>query len=117
MNRLRNIAINNIETSHFLYNDIDFMVSGNGKGIKWLVDQLYEKLMMIPESFMNQEKQAIIVPAFEYLPKMQVSQREFASVLRRYMPNVPKNKSSLAICLNLGSKECTIFRDKAHLHV
>ena len=34
VNRLRNIAINNIETSHFHYNDIDFMVSGNGKGIK-----------------------------------------------------------------------------------
>ncbi len=29
VNRLRNIAINNIETSHFFYNDIDFVVSGD----------------------------------------------------------------------------------------
>ena len=72
---------------------------------------------MIPESFLNREDQTIIIPAFEYLPKMHVSQREFATVMKKYMPNVPKNKSALATCMNLNSKDCSIFRDKAHLHV
>mgnify|MGYP007022018764 FL=1 len=72
---------------------------------------------MIPKSFLNREDQTIIIPAFEYLPKMHVSQREFATVMKKYMPNVPKNKSALATCMNLNSKDCTIFRDKAHLHV
>ena len=29
VNKLRNLAINNIETTHFFYNDIDFLPSRN----------------------------------------------------------------------------------------
>lgn len=72
--------------------------------------------MLIPESFLNMNKTAIIIPAFEYLPKLHV-QSNFEQVLAGYINNVPLNKSSLASCMNAKQKNCTIFRDKAHLHV
>ena len=73
--------------------------------------------MMIPESFMNREDIAIIIPAFEYLPKLRISKHKFASAMKEYMPNVPRTKSTLADCMNLDSNNCSIFRGKANLHV
>ena len=83
---------------------------------EWQKEYLYERLMLIPESFLNMSKTAIIIPAFEYLPKLHV-QSNFEQVLAGYINNVPLNKSSLASCMNAKQKNCTIFREKAHLHV
>ena len=72
--------------------------------------------MLIPESFLDKDKSAIIIPAFEYLPKLHI-RGNFEKALAGYINNVPLNKSSLASCMNTKQKNCTIFRDKAHLHV
>ena len=118
VNRLRNIAIKACKTSHFLYNDIDFMPSGKTSFFHYKEkDNLYENLMRIPERFLNADRQAIIVPAFEIYPKMKIDKRAFSSEWKRLKPLIPGNKSALATCMNSKHRDCIIFRDKAHLHV
>ena len=118
VNRLRNIAIKACNTTHFLYNDIDFMPSGKTFSPRITgIDNLYENLMRIPESFLNTNRQAIIVPAFEIYPKMKIDKRAFSSEWKRLKSLIPGNKSALATCMNSKHRDCIIFRDKAHLHV
>ena len=73
--------------------------------------------MRIPESFIRLPKIAIIVPAFEYMPKMKVNKDAFSRAVAAYLPSVPTTKRELAACMLLKYRNCTIFRDKAHLHV
>lgn len=81
------------------------------------IDGLYERLMQIPESFLNADMQAIIIPAFEIYPKLKVDRRAFRNEWERIKPRIPGNKTALAACMNTKKKDCIIFRDKSHLHV
>lgn len=116
VNFLRNLAIKNISTTHFFYNDIDFLPSGLLYLMIITIDDLYEKLMRIPADFLNKPYIAIIVPAFEYLPRKKISPQLFKQELASYLPHVPTNKEHLNHCLLTTTKNCTIFRDKSHLH-
>lgn len=80
------------------------------------IDNLYEKLMKIPESFISKPYTAVIVPAFEYFPKMRVYEQRFASEFSKYIKIVPTTKQDLNECMMSSTLNCTIFRDKAHLH-
>lgn len=115
VNRLRNLAIKNVNTSHFFYNDIDFLPSGRVRRIL-SIENLYEELMKIPESFLGQPYSAIIIPAFEYLPKKKIPGNQLESEFKNYLPFVPTTKEMLNACLLTTTKNCTIFRDKARLH-
>lgn len=55
-NRLRNIALRSITTSHFWVMDMDM----------WPSDNLYSTLLHLDSRFLNDEYLAIIVPSFEY---------------------------------------------------
>lgn len=72
--------------------------------------------MRIPESLLLRPYIAIIVPAFEYLPKLKIPPAQFESSFDNYLRNVPITKRDLAACMLAGPANCTIFRDKAHLH-
>lgn len=81
------------------------------------LENLYEELMRIPESFLLTPKMAIIVPAFEFMPKMKVSPNSFSASMSAYLPSVPATKEQLASCMLTATRNCTVFRDKSHLHV
>lgn len=81
------------------------------------VENLYEELMRIPESFLLSPKMALIVPAFEFLPKLKVSPQSFSESMSAYLPSLPTTKEKLALCMLSSTKNCTVFRDKSHLHV
>lgn len=54
INRLRNIAINSIETTHFLVVDMDM----------WPVETTYRDLINLPAPILRNEHLALILPAF-----------------------------------------------------
>lgn len=56
-NKLRNIALSKITTSHFWVMDMDM----------WPCDGLYESLHQLDSRFLNDDRLAVIVPSFEYV--------------------------------------------------
>lgn len=54
INILRNIAIRHTTTSHFLLLDMDMLISVNA----------YETIMKLPSSYVENEKNAFVLPAF-----------------------------------------------------
>lgn len=88
----------------------------NDYPFSYSVDNLYEELMKIPESLILKEYTAIIVPAFEFFPKMKVYEQRFASEFAKYIKLVPTTKQDLNECMLSSPLNCTIFRDKSHLH-
>lgn len=69
INELRNLAIRNIETSHFVVLDSDLMVSGCSVN-EFSLDNSYDELMMIPESIHSRTDSAVILPVFFYNEKL-----------------------------------------------
>ena len=70
-NKMRNIAINNIKTTHFFVCDMDFWPSGMKYifSIMLLVD-LYNRILELPEYILSDDWLAIIVPGFQYQNKI-----------------------------------------------
>ena len=59
-NRLRNIALSKVVTSHFWVMDMDM----------WPCDHLYESLHALDSRFLADDRLAVIVPSFEYQEDM-----------------------------------------------
>lgn len=64
INYLRNIAIANIQTTHFLVLDMDLRVSSNCILSRLFVENTYSELMRIPEYIRNSNRSAVILPIF-----------------------------------------------------
>ena len=56
VNLLRNLAIRNVETSHYLIMDMDL----------WPTRNAYHELIHLPSSILQANKAAVILPAFFY---------------------------------------------------
>lgn len=104
VNKMRNAAIGAVTTTHFFYNDIDFLPS----------DDLFGRLMALPESFLLKPQLAIVVPAFELFPKLKVGKNEFSHKLKELINYLPHDRQMLRDSLNEGT--ITVFREKSGLH-
>ncbi|KAK8805808.1 hypothetical protein WA158_002464 [Blastocystis sp. Blastoise] len=102
INLLRNIAIKNIKTTHFWLTDMDM----------WPACDLYESLHALPAAIHNDDKMAVIVPAFEY--KMTTPCNSLEECVKVLSGSFPRNKTELLQCVDDGI--CNIFRMKAHTH-
>ena len=80
-NRLRNIAISKVKTSHFLVMDMDM----------WPSDNLYSTLKNLDSRFLNDEYLAIVIPSFSY--------RQLLSKCNDFEVCVKKLNISLSIIL------------------
>lgn len=65
INKLRNLAIRNVRTSHFWLTDMDMWPSGTCPHFKLIVARLREALMALPRDQLQRTDLAVIVPAFE----------------------------------------------------
>ena len=114
INILRNIAIRNIETTHFLILDSDLLISSN---CIWMLNQLdnaYEELLKIPSSISSSSSSAVIVPTFFYNPTVILpycSSIEDCTSLYYFLwyhntssdlKAMPSNKKELIACLISG---------------
>lgn len=59
INRLRNLAIQNIDTTHFLVLDMDM----------WPVETAYRDILSLPKFILQNERLAMIIPAFSLKEK------------------------------------------------
>lgn len=65
INKLRNLAIRNVCTSHFWLTDMDMWPSGMHPHFQLIVARLREALMALPRDQLQRTDLAVIVPAFE----------------------------------------------------
>ena len=59
-NRLRNIALKHVTTSHFWVMDMDM----------WPSDNAYKTLLSLDYRYLNDDYLAVIVPSFQYMENM-----------------------------------------------
>lgn len=64
LNRLRNIAIDNTRTSHFILLDMDMWPASNLHNIFYLIENAYPVLMTLPPSYYANPYNVMIIPAF-----------------------------------------------------
>ena len=64
VNRLRNIAIRSIQTSHFLVLDMDLWPISKIDSVILDIDNLYQEIMSLPSSIFQSDSTAVILPAF-----------------------------------------------------
>lgn len=68
INKLRNIAIRNVRTSHFFLSDMDFWPSSMWSFPYFTsIDNLYESFHALPTHLKQDDWLSIIVPAYQYL--------------------------------------------------
>ncbi|KAK8809501.1 hypothetical protein WA158_000444 [Blastocystis sp. Blastoise] len=105
INLLRNIAIESIETSHFWVADMDM----------WPNWDLYDTLVGLPMELLQDDKLAIIVPAFSYKHYFTINGCLSVLTCALLVKNeFPTNKAELAQCLRRGN--CSPFRHDTHTH-
>ena len=70
INKLRNLGIRHIRTTHYMVLDIDLMVSSMYYFLCFnVIENLYSELMNLPSSVINGKNHAVILPVFFYLLK------------------------------------------------
>ena len=115
INTLRNLAINFIDTSHFLNLDMDLWPScylDNGVSP---VDGLYEGLSLISTFLLNQDRIAFVLPAFQFTPKKRAICKEVENCFNSLSRYLPKDKPSLLRCMR--NKVCQIANGFLPTHV
>ncbi|KAK8792030.1 hypothetical protein WA158_005407 [Blastocystis sp. Blastoise] len=101
-NKLRNIAVANVITSHFWLTDMDM----------WPSEKTYESLRSLPQQVLSNDLMAIIVPAFEY--KNNIECKEFEACVNKVIPHIPRNHDELKNCIS--EQNCRPFRPNAWVH-
>lgn len=72
LNRLRNIAIQNIRTTHFIVFDMDMWPASGYFSLYMIVENLYDTLLNLPPEYLRSDFVVTIIPAFslpEYVIK------------------------------------------------
>lgn len=105
INRLRNLAIQNTLTTHFLVLDMDM----------WPVSTTYTDLITLPRNILQNEHLALILPAFSLKKKAVKKCRSFQECVETAAPLLPNTKRELQACVE--KEECSTFRPESFTHV
>ena len=125
-NKMRNIAIKNIKTTHFYVCDMDFWPSCIIYIFPIMVlVGLYNRILELPDYILDDEWLAIIVPGFQYInnivncsPFQECVEKfviTYAYISYRVLPNIPSTKVELKKCIL--EKKCHIFSHLTPFHV
>ncbi|KAK8796405.1 hypothetical protein WA588_000540 [Blastocystis sp. NMH] len=106
LNRLRNIAIQNSLTSHFVVFDMDM----------WPAKHTYKTLRSLSPSYLANPFAVTIIPAFSLPPALLESAkcRSFRGCVTAIATRLPETKQQLVHCLR--KRGCSIFRPKSLTH-
>ena len=126
LNRLRNIAITHIKTTHFIVFDMD-MWPASIPSKDFSIGHLYRTLHNLPESYLNSPYAVTIIPAFS-LPSSILRSKDCVdlpscihllaishSVTCRAAKVFPETKKKLVACMK--EQKCSIFRPESKTHV
>jgi Glycosyl-transferase for dystroglycan len=111
VNRLRNIGLDHVTTSHILVMDIDFVPS---RGL----DQLIQEALKLRDQEMtnntSHRMNALVVPAFERLPPTDCNtDSDCAQYLQRNSSFLPSTFDELHECV--GAAHCIVFQSDVSL--
>lgn len=62
VNMLRNICIRTIQTSHFMFLDVDMWPSRIAQSFLWKIANLYHSLMSLPMDILENDRAAVVIP-------------------------------------------------------
>lgn len=79
------------------------------------VDGLYEKLMTIPSTQLNEDRIAFVLPAFQFTPKEREICRTTDNCFEQLSPKLPTTKADLLKCMR--SQVCQIANGFLPTHV
>ena len=104
VNRLRNVGLDAVTTSHVMVMDIDFVPA------EGLADTVRDALKLLHQKQPNgEDRHALVVPAFERLPPNPCeSDSDCARYLKTDSSFIPKNFDDLHDCV--GRKKCIVFQ-------
>lgn len=94
INKLRNLGIKQLATTHFIMLDVDLMPS----------EELLTALSNLPANFLADERAALVVPAFEWTHNDCESTQQCFDEFR---PKLPRTLSQLRQCMD--AKHCDVF--------
>ncbi|KAK8808485.1 hypothetical protein WA158_008386 [Blastocystis sp. Blastoise] len=105
INKLRNIAIKHVETSHFWIADMDM----------WPTKHTYEALCNLRSSFLKDDFMAIIIPSFSFSANSgYLNCGGFKGCIDTVVPHIPRNKKELINCIS--EENCQTFRPETETH-
>ena len=107
VNRLRNMALDAVQTSHILVADIDFVPSMD-------LDETIRTTIIEQEPLIGTlRREAMIVPAFEKLPPEPCSEKNDCSVyLKSNSSFIPRTLQDLQKCID--EKNCSVFQSSTN---
>lgn len=116
VNKLRNIAITNIVTSHFLVLDMDMWPASRSIPFFSLVENLYDELTQLPTKVLKSSTAATIIPAF-FLNKQRILSRckSLLSCAIRSEMHFPSTRQELYQCIRRN--RCLISKVATITHV
>ena len=91
VNRLRNLALSAVETSHVMLVDVDFWEARNLRDILYLPE--------VVDALVNDSKLALVIPAFQLIRQC----REYRDCREKNIPKMPFSKNDM-VELMLGRK-------------
>ena len=127
INRLRNIAIRGVRTTHFIVFDRDMWPARRNRPRHSRVAHTYRTLMALPSSYLDNPFIVTIVPAFSISPSLLkhypcssfkecvLRFRSSHCVTIRSIPLMPATKQQLIQCAN--AHNCSVFRPRSRTHV
>lgn len=117
LNRLRNIAIQNSLTSHFVVFDMDMWPASFSFRSLSLPEHTYKTLQSLSPSYLANPFAVTIIPAFSLPPALLESAkcRSFRGCVTAIATRLPETKQQLVHCLR--KRGCSIFRPKSLTHV
>ena len=127
INRLRNIAIRNVVSSHFVVFDMDMWPARCVEWWTWWIANTYTTLSSLPPSYYLNPYNVMIIPAFslsksvldptqcDTLQSCVESLFSLLAVMSSVIHHYPNTKEDLMTCLD--SRNCTIFRRNPKCHV
>lgn len=127
INRLRNIAIRGVRTTHFIVFDMDMWPARRNRPHHSCVAHTYRTLMALPSSYLDNPFIVTIIPAFSLSPSLLkhypcssfkecvLRFRPSCCVTTRSIPLMPATKQQLIQCVN--AHNCSVFRPRSRTHV
>lgn len=115
INKLRNIAISFVHTSHF--GSLTW-TCGLRVGYIPLVSptaELYSTLINLPASYLKEDKNVCIVPSWEYIMEPNAQCNTFQNCIERIYTLLPGTKQELRRCVE--DRFCFRFRESSNTHV
>lgn len=117
LNRLRNIAIRNSLTSHFVVFDMDMWPASLPFVFVSSPEHTYDTLRALSPAYLENPFAVTIIPAFSLPSSLLESARcrSFKSCVTAIATRLPETKQQLVRCMR--KQGCTIFRPKSLTHV